>query len=263
MILKKLPLFFAGCAFFTLSSCIQGEPLNAECDIVDVDSVWIKNNKGILIGTPIITNNTVSFSIQKGTDRTNLNPSFYLTPGAELTMQKSGITVEANGAPRDFSSPQIYTTYSEDGNWSKEYTVSFNYPQPITTCRFEHYELDQSKRYQVWYEIDKEDQANPRRDYWASGNAGYALTGMGKEPVNYPTVSTPQGYKGNGVKLETCSTGSFGESVNMPIAAGNLFIGEFKAGQAMIWPRKATRYGLQLVGGKPLFLSGYYKYTAG
>ena len=49
----------------------------------------------------------------------------------------------------------------------------------------------------------------------------------------------------------------------MPIAAGNIFIGEFRVAQAMLMPRKATRFGLQLVGGRPLRLEGYYKYTAG
>ena len=263
MIIKKLSLILAGCSLICFTSCIQEEPLNAECDILSVDSTWINKNKNILIGSPIITNNSVSFSIQKGTDRTELDPIFELTPGAKLTMLQNGIQMDANGSTRDFSSPQIYKTISEDGYWTKDYTVTFNYPQPITLCSFEHFELDQSKRYQVWYEVDREDQANPRRDYWASGNAGFALTGMGKQATDYPTASDPQGYKGNGIRLETRSTGSFGEGVNMPIAAGNIFIGEFKAGQAMIWPRKATRFGLQLVGGKPLYLSGYYKFTAG
>lgn len=263
MILKKLSFLFAGSALLFLGSCIQEEPLNAECDILGVDTVWMNENKSILIGTPIITNTSVSFNIQKGADRTKLNPKFYLTPGAQLTMDNSGLPIDANGVPRNFSSPQTYTAHSEDGRWSKDYTVSFNYPQPITLCSFEYYELDASKRYQVWYEIDKEDHANPRRDYWATGNAGYALTGMGDAPAKYPTYSFLQGHKGNCVKLETCATGSFGAGVNMPIAAGNIFIGEFRASQAMLFPRKATRFGLQLVGGKPLFLSGYYKYTAG
>ena len=263
MIINKLLPFFAASVLMLFSGCIQEEPLNAECDITGVDSVWLQQNKDFLIGTPIVTNNNISFNIKKGTDRTELNPRFYLTSGAKLTMLQNGLQVEANGVTRDFSSPQTYTTFSEDGVWSKEYTVTFNFPQPITLCSFEHYELDQSKRYQIWYEIDKEDEANPRRDYWATGNAGFALTGMGKQPSDYPTVSEVAGYRGNAVKLETRSTGSFGEGVNMPIAAGNIFIGEFRAAQAMIFPRKATRFGLQLVGGKPLYLSGYYKFTAG
>ncbi len=68
---------------------------------------------------------------------------------------------------------------------------------------------------------------------------------------------------GSCVNLITRATGSFGDVVGMPIAAGNLFIGTFNASQAMTFPLRATRFGLQLVGGRPLFFEGYYKYTAG
>ena len=267
MIINKLLPFFAASVLMLFSGCIQEEPLNAECDILGVDSVWINEHKDILIGTPIVTNSTVSFYVQKGSDRTNLNPYFELTPGAKIAMKQNGSFVEANGVSRDFSSPQIYTTMSEDGNWNKDYTVTFNYPSPIKSCSFEHFELDKTQRYHTWFEFAEEDtnpdENTPRFDNWATGNAGFALTGMGKQPADYPTVSIEEGYRGKGVKLETRSTGSFGEGVNMPIAAGNIFVGEFRASQAMIFPRKATRFGLQLVAGKPLYLSGYYKYTAG
>ncbi len=246
-----------------LSSCIQEEAPNAECDITGVESQWLGSNQHILIGAPIVTNDHVSFNIKKGTDRSALAPRFDLTPGARLLMEKDGQEVEANGVTRDFSSPQVYTTLSEDLNWRKDYTVSFNYPTPIARCGFEHYELDKSGRYQVWYDVDMADVDNPRRDYWATGNAGFALTGQGKAPADYPTAVDPVGVEGNCIRLVTRDTGSFGQGVGMPIAAGNIFIGEFRVAQAMLMPRKATRFGLQLVGGRPLRLEGYYKYTAG
>ena len=266
------------CMVTLLNSCIKDEPLNAECDIVGVDPTWLSEvyqagedgkpettvyNKDILIGTPIVTNNYVSFNIKKGKDRSALAPRFLTTPGAVITATVNGQEVQANGIARDFSSPQLYTLHSEDGAWSKPYVVSFNYPQALTTLSFEHFELDASKRYQVWYEVDPTDQLNPRRDYWASGNGGYALTGMGKTVDSYPTLSDPLGVNGNCVKLITRSTGSFGTAVRMPIAAGNIFVGTFDTKIAMMQPRKATGFGLQLVGGKPLRLEGYYKYKAG
>lgn len=256
-------LLTAALALATLSSCIRDEAANAECDITGVDTLWLNANRNIIIGSPIVTNDHVSFSIQKGSDRSALNPSFYLTPGAVITMQQDGVSVPANGAVRDFASAQTYTVHSEDGAWTKDYTVAFNYPKPITTCSYEHYELDKTGRYQVWYEIDAADTDNPRRDYWATGNPGFAFTGLGKAPTDYPTSVDPVGVNGNCVKLVTRSTGSFGQLLNMPIAAGNIFIGEFRVGQATTAPRRATRFGLQLVGGRPLFLEGFYKYTAG
>ena len=264
MIVQKLSLIGMAYALCCFSSCIQDEPLNAECDIIGVDSVWMKNNKAILIGNPVLTNTSVSFTIKRNSDRTQLNPSFELTPGCLLTMKQNGGRVEANGAIRDFTTPQIYTTHSEDGNWTKDYIVSFDYTRPAQTSSFEHYELDASGRYHVWYEINEEDPTNPRRNIWCSGNAGFAFTGMGKKPEEFPTAVDPEGYEGCGVTLTTCSTGSFGALLKMPIAAGNLFIGEFKAQKATTDPLAATLLGKQgILGGKPVAFTGYYQYTPG
>ena len=266
------------CALASLHSCIKDEPLNAECDITGVDPNWLNEVyqqgipgnpdttiyiKDILVGTPIVTNDYVSFNIKKGTDRSSLSPRFTTTFGATITAEVDGKQVAANGITRDFSSPQIYMLHSEDGLWSKSYVVSFNYPQALGKLHFEYFELDASKRYQVWYEVDATDQHNPRRDYWATGNGGFALTGMGRDLTSYPTVSDPLGVNGNCVKLETRSTGFFGKNIGMPIAAGNIYIGTFDTKIAMKDPLKASAMGLQLVGGKPRRLEGYYKYTAG
>lgn len=260
MIINKLLPFFAASVLMLFSGCIQEEPLNAECDITGVDSLWLQENKDMLIGSPIITNTSVSLICKEGSDKTNLAPSFYLTPGAKIVMRKEGIQMEANGVARDFTVPQTYTTISEDGNWSKDYTVSFVPISTISLCSFENSEMDPSGRYHVWFEED----SNGKHYYWGTGNAGYAFTGMGKNgPESFPTFVDSEGYKGKGVTMITRNTGSFGAMAGMPIAAGNIFIGEFKSEMAMREPRNATRFGLQLVSGKPVSLSGYYKYTAG
>ena len=245
------------------SSCIKDEPLNAECDITGVEQAWLDEYKDILVGTPILTNDHVAFNIKKGTDRSQLSPLFTLTEGARITALVDGTEVEGNGLTRNFSSPQTYTVHSQDGEWHKNYTVAFNFPRPIETMSFEHFALESTGRYQTWFEVDPTDTQNPQRNYWASGNGGYALVGIAKQPADYPTASDPLGVQGNCIKLVTRRTGSFGDMVKMPIAAGNIFIGSFDASIAMKKPREATRFGLQLVGGKPLALEGYYKYTAG
>lgn len=264
--MNKLLLFLQ--AFILLgcfTSCIQDEPLNAECDITGVDSVWLGQHKQMIIGEPIVTNDHVSFSIQQGTDRSALAPKFYLTEGARLTMTVDGQEVDANGATRDFASPQQYTVHSQDGKWHKTYTVAFNYPKPIGKLSFEHCALDAKQDFYEWYEVDASDETNPRRNYWATGNSGYKFCGLAKSPTDYPTVTHDLGVEGKCVKLTTLSTGEFGMQLAkpMPIAAGNIFIGEFRSAQAVLFPRQATRFGLQLVGGKPIKLTGYYKYKAG
>lgn len=259
-ILLLIPML---CVLMLFHSCIQDEAPNAECDIVGLDQAWLKENKSKLIGMPRIKNNTVDFTVKDGTEMV-FAPVFVLTDGAVLTYEKDGVQVPANGVERDFTTPQIYVVHSEDGAWEKTYTVTFSSRQYIQQCSFEHFKLDEAtKRYQEWYEIAENDDKNPVRDYWATGNSGYALTGMGKDVNLYPTVSSPEGVSGSCVKLETRSTGSFGSMAGMPIAAGNIFIGTFDTKIAMLQPRVATGFGRQLLAGKPVSLSGYYKYTPG
>lgn len=260
--MKTFSAILFSLSLLLFASCIKDEALNAECDITGVDTVWLAENRDILDGEPVIDNNHVDIPLQRGTDRGALSPRFYLTPGARLTMLRDGQMVEANGAARDFTRPQTYTAVSEDGAWKKDYVVKFFYRKPIRDMHFEHFASDASGRYDTWHEINAEDPDN-HLSYWATGNAGYAMTGMAKTPADYPSAVLPSGYRGNGVRLTTRSTGSFGQLAGLPIAAGNLFIGEFRSQQAMLFPRKATRFGLRLVGGRPLRLEGYYRYRAG
>lgn len=220
-------------------------------------------------GNPRIDNNRVSFTVPYDADRSALAPKFYLTPGAHLTAMVDGVEVaDANGMTRDFSTPQTYTAHSEDGQWSKPYEVTFELearPVEKWALDFENFELDPSGRYQVWFEMDANDASNPRRNYWASGNPGYNLTGLGSSPEVFPTTAAEGGVSGKCIKLETKDTGMYGMNTKpkMPIAAGNLFIGEFELSKASRFPRKATKFGLPLVRKKPVTLEGYYKYKAG
>lgn len=246
--------------FFTLlfSSCIRDEAPNAEADIESVDSTWVDNaiRDGILKGRPRIENNKIIFMVRKGVDLAthDFAPIFCLTEGATIS--------PANGTERNFATPQIYTVTSQSGEWRKPYEVSFEYAQVVTTYSFEHWEYDKRNQYHRFFELAP----NGQRQYiWASGNPGFALTGMGKTPDEYSTVSYSPGIGGEGrcVKLETKNTGEFGQKVGMVIAAGNLFIGEFNVSSAVLNPLKATKFGLQILDAKPLYLRGYYKYKAG
>lgn len=265
--MKRIILFMqAALLLCTLNSCIQDEPLNAECDITGVDTLWLQQNRNLIKGNPRIDNYRVTFTVPYDADRSALAPKFYLTPGARLTAMVDGVEVaDANGMTRDFNTPQTYTAHSQDGQWSKSYEVSFGSEAPIEKLDFENFELDPSGRYQVWFEMDANDASNPRRNYWASGNPGYNLTGFGSSPEVFPTTAAEDGVSGKCIKLETKDTGTYGMNTRpkMPIAAGNLFIGEFELSKASRYPRKATKFGLSLVRKKPVKLEGYYKYKAG
>ena len=252
----------------TLTSCIQEEPLNAECDITGVDSDWLESHRRILKGEPNIQNNDVVFTMaNRDIDRSALNPKFTLTEGARLTALVDGAEIDGNGITRDFNSTQIYTTHSQDGNWSKNYNVSFELP-PVEydewLMGFENFKLDAKGKYQEWYELDANDPSNPIRNYWATGNGGFAIANSKAVTADYPTVAIENGVSGKALKLTTRETGW--KSTKMPIAAGNIFIGTFNASAAAISPAnalKATKFGLPLVTKKPIRLEGYYKYKAG
>ena len=262
----KIRISFALClllAAFVSTSCIREEAANAECDIVGVDSIWLAAQPaGFITGNPLIRNNSVTFLVRKNADRTHLNPAFYITPRARLFYKDAAGKRPFDATEyHDFTTPQTYVVVSEDGAWEKEYKVSFEDPQPVDSTDFEHFGYDERSQYQILYQTQTDGSLNA--NIWASGNGGFALTGMAHTPEDYPTTFIDGGVKGRCAKLETKSTGSFGSRVKMPIAAGNLFIGEFKVAQAMLYPLKATRFGLQLVKSEPLSLSGYYKYKAG
>lgn len=269
--------YLIGCAVAltaaSLSSCIREEAANAECDITGVDSAWVNQlyDSHIIRSTNyFVSNNALMFFKEKDADCSSLAPIFTLTPGATIN--------PANGTVRDFSEPQTYTVTAEDGVWKKDYTVSFilpllNYKQDFartelggSTSQYENFLFSQDVTPEPGG-VAGTGSHGPDIAYlshiWASGNGGYAFTGMAKSPEDYPTFSSAESDGNTYARLETKATGSFGEAVNMRIAAGNLFIGEFREQSAMLYPRRATRFGLQILQGEPRMLQGKYKYTAG
>lgn len=235
----------------TLVSCIRDEALNAEADIL---TCTVPGD--ILKRDPIIENNKVVLMVTADADLTHQAPEFTLTPGATIS--------PASGTERDFTTPQFYTVTSEDGNWKKEYQVTYIIAGISSEYHFENVKDYKSSLlkyvYNIFYENDSEGKWVMD---WASGNTGFALTGAGTEdPASFPTSSYAEGKMGKCVKLETKSTGDFGSKLGMPIAAGNLFMGTFSVGNALTDPLKATMFGVPFEH-IPTYLKGYYKYKAG
>ena len=97
---------------------------------------------------------------------------------------------------------------------------------------------------------------------WASGNPGFALTGVTGDYTAYPTYQSDGGYNNKCLALTTRRTGSLGNLMNMPLASGNLFIGTFDVLNALTNALTATQFGAQFEN-IPTHLKGYYKYKAG
>lgn len=238
-------LLFAG---LVAVSCIKEEAPNSEADI---ESCTLADKDNLLILNPVIGNKRITLFLKKGTDLTGLSPEFTLTPGATIS--------PASGTERDFTTPQEYEVTSEDGRWKKRYKVEATTSgikiPPV--LRFENVRME--GKYQIFYETNEE---GTKMWEWASGNPGFNLTGVGKSCTDYPTYQSEIGYEGKCLTLTTRKTGSFGAGVNMPIAAGNLFIGTFDVLNALKDALTATRFGMPF-DYIPTSLHGYYKYRSG
>ena len=159
--MKKLRLILGlGITVATFSSCIKDEPLNAEADIEQV-SVHVDNPLETFFQLSDTMQNvsyadsTITFTVRSQADLTSLAPTFRITEGATIS--------PASGTVRDFSQgPLTYTVTSQDGQWSRLYTLRFN-PTYVTVkdtvaYDFEHYMLEpENQAYYVWQEEQAED----------------------------------------------------------------------------------------------------------
>ena len=234
------------------SSCIQDEAPNAEADILSCTLP----DPSILKSKPTITNNSVILmaysSIEDGIKQ--IAPSFSLTEGATI--------YPPNGTVLDFSEPQTYVVTSQDGQWEKKYKVYVDTTNIKPRFSFEHWRIKEDPTGK-WYEFYELTDGGQEQPIWATANPVYAIIGKGG-PDEHPTVSYDNGVLGEGVKLETKATGSLGEMVNMPIAAGNLFIGSFNSQIALQKPLEATQFGMPMAfNRKPIYFTVWYQYTPG
>ena len=252
----------SGC-LTTLSSCFKEEPLNAECDI---EQVYIHADNKILLN--LLFTNPSDTLVNVQSDQTNIEftmrpfaaltkqaPIFRLTPGATISPE--------SGSLQDFSKgPVTYTVTSEDKQWSRTYQVSIKKGQTTmpNEIEFEFENAYLSKGYYNW----QENWNGNKLDIWATGNSGFQMSNSSSKPEEYPTVMIEDGHKGKGVKLTTQRTSKIAYMVHKPIAAGNLFIGQFDATDALRDAMKATKFGHPFsFSAKPAKLEGWYKYQAG
>ncbi|MDC2614594.1 MULTISPECIES: PCMD domain-containing protein [Bacteroides] len=260
----KLKKLFAGTILcLAVASCIQDEALNVEAAIDGC------SGSNIQLASINPNSKTVSIYVSKSTDLSALEINFTLPDGASI----ESIDAMINDAPPkyDFSTSQIpitseqtleqyqrkFKVTSESGTTEAIYAITAIKSELPTEYHFESL-VEGSSYYHEFYEFNLQ-QAEMLQ--WASGNPGFKLTGMAKSPLDYPTLQT-EGYRGKGVKLETKSTGNFGATAKMPIAAGNLFIGTFIVKDALSDAKAATKFGFPFFK-RPISLKGHYKYTPG
>ena len=245
----------------SLTSCFKDEPLNAECDIEQAYihpgpllKLWFANAADTLVNVQS-DQDKIEFTMRPFAILKKQAPEFRLTPGATIQPE--------SGSVHDFSKgPVTYVVTSEDKQWTRTYQVSIKKGQTAMSNEFE-FDFENAylnKGYYNW----KENWNGEELDIWATGNPGFKISNSSAKPEEYPTVMTENGYQGKGVKLTTQRTSKLADMVKKPIAAGNLFIGQFDATDALRDAMKATKFGRPFsFSSKPLKLEGWYKYQAG
>lgn len=250
-----LPLLFG--------SCIKEEPLGMECDILSASvegaeyAAHFYQPSQMRVDNVPSNSNTIIFLVRSVDSLPPMPIYFTLSPGATVT--------PTSGSLQDFShGPVTYTVRSEDGEWTRTYTVDFREVNSALSHLFsfeyvDEEEVSNGSRYHVFYEMNGE---GVRYDHWASGNAGVAIIQPGWTPEQFPTYSTPEGYLGRGVCLNTQLTGDLGAAMGKPIAAGNLFLGQFDVSAVLTNALEATKFGIP-TDRQPVKVSGWYKYRPG
>ena len=236
-----------------VSSCIQDEALNSEaaidaCTGADVQLAHINSDS-----------KEINIYVHKGANLSKQQLSFTLPAGATLSADQHYPDDIMN--TYDFSNEsrsRTFTVTSEDGEWHSTYTVKIIPTEVPDSFHFEELLPSNNTEYDILYEFEPGTSTSVSRVLqWSSGNPGFKLTSMADGRTGYPTQQITDGYRGKGLKLTTCDTGSFGAMVKMYIAAGNLFIGSFDLANALKDPLRATKFGIQYS------LKGYYKFKAG
>ena len=152
---------------FATEACIQDEALNTEADILTCSLP-----EEYLSAAPRIDNNTVTLNIQPDIDISALAPVFTLTEGATIS-PASGTAIDFLNA-KDHAA--TYTVTSQDGQWSKDYTVRVVQQETPSTYYFNTLQLDKdNNKYAIFNEYDE---SGNFLMAWASGNPGYVLCGV-------------------------------------------------------------------------------------
>lgn len=243
------------------SSCIQDEALNSEAAIDDCTGNDVQQ------ATIDSENFNIQLYVSKAADLNKVNINFQLPVGASIapSTPREGDNTSASLYNFKDENPRKFKVTSENKSFEATYDITLWQTEMPDTYSFET--LSSDNPFHVFYEQENnagtDGNYTIRRMEWASGNPGFNLTAMAKNPMDFPTVQVTGGSNGGKcLKLETKNTGSFGAMVGMHIAAGNLFIGSFDKTNALSDAMGATHFGFPFFY-YPQKLEGYYKFKAG
>lgn len=273
---KSYFILFMSVVLGVLVSCIPEEAKNAECDIETI-SVHVDAPTSIfhhtydtlkVVGS---ASSQIVFLIRSQENVSYLPVTLGVTSGAVAYMREDdgSFSEFKNGTLVDFSNEkkQVFRIVSEDKQWNRTYSVSFEHDIPTEgdfTLDFETYDLDANGKFYEWNIADSRVVNVFTDGMWKNGNPGFKLCKSSAKPMEYPSVPVANGGPDGStcVKMETKDTGSFGSMVNMRLASGSMFNGIFEVSYALKNPLKATRFGAPFTH-KPVKMTVWMKYEPG
>ncbi|MCY4781394.1 PCMD domain-containing protein [Sphingobacterium sp. UT-1RO-CII-1] len=228
---------------------------------MEADIVAVHDVEDSFLMNPVLTNNKVVVYVKPGErDLTNYQLKFDLTKGATISPSSESI--------QDYNNDVIFTVTSEDGRFSKKYTVTVietNQSSVPNEFLFQDFRVEESgigTSYYQFFDVVY----GQNFDNWGSGNYGFGFSFLGQEvnPEQHPTgvIKNSITEKTN-LLLETKKTGPWGVmfGAKAPMAAGNLFLGSFNLKDVMK-PLTATEFGRPF-NRMPVSLEGSFNYKAG
>lgn len=226
-------------------SCQRETPQNMEADILTLTIM----EDGRTIQVPS-GDNVINYNLS-----THIADSLLRSLTPAITISENATITPAPGVPMDFSQPVTFTVLSQDGRWSRTYTVNV-INNLLTNPDFEQWQGTGSGN--NFYETPVG---------WTSANSGVRIIhGMGVPNLEFPTVKTDVAYSGNfAVSLNTRQGGQ--TSLVPRLIAGSIFLGTMSnvTLSTLANPLLLTKFGIPYTetSSRPDSLIGYLRYTPG
>lgn len=272
-----LPSLMGILAFFAVS-CTESDfnidtydstPQEADIKYVRIEDASILKYAADTLhdASKFIVEDYIEIAMNAKADLTVIAPRFVLTQGCKIYMKNESTNqwdIPADGVARDFSNGvQEYMVVSRDGNTHHLYKLAFNCNEVPSIYHLDWAEESSPSKKPNYYIFKEYDAKGDEIFTWCSANPGFAISKASAEKDDYPTTKC-EGWNGKGqaVMLRTLETGKIGAMAGKPIAAGNLFLGEFNVKTALSNPLGSTLFGVAY-NKKPISFSGYMNYVPG
>ena len=277
-------LIYAAAAMLLCASCSENDSdFNLSDDSAtpyeaDIRRIYIDDQSILKVHSDTILDVYKSNIVIRSADDADLSNvvlRFKLTSGATIyAINGDQQYTPCDDLALDYTDGQSHTfmVQSQNNQSHKLYTIAFSSVglpvehidgKAISSFHLESFALNSEIKVPHYYEWEERNEAGETLMTWCSANGGFGIAKSNSDAMDYPTYPCEGIEEGTyGVALTTRSTGAIAAMMNMRLAAGNFFIGDFNIVTALRAPRESTHFGVPH-NYKPIKFSGYMSYQAG